>query len=380
MSNGASGQEQLIPESGSPATQAAFKGKGGGLPCVVTTANAGEKLDIRVALPTDAVSELFGWTEVINLQSPPTRYDDRDRYPAIISTGYLPLVDLLDDGTYYHAGAVLEDPLFYRPGLARLSLAKGMDGIFCGTAHVIANRFFQSGKALDMTIDIRWFNYATIKPVDLDATVVLEDADRPEGWGDKRIVVFGTTGDTTGQQVVVSGGGQTLKTLNPGSACMYQLTNVTQDENQDNVLHWTEVTDEPYFLVGVNLSMEFLQRQAARLAPNKRSLDAELVASTTGMKQTWTIDPDAPAGTAEDDNKRLTVGGLNEGETFLITCEESDGLHDSKLVPFTSGLETYDLVGGNAQVGVSSAGIRVNHVASGGPDYTVETKIWLLCT
>ena len=330
----------------------------------------------RLATSGDDWRDIFGWTG--------QKYDGSSS--SVAKSGFLMLVDLLEDATYYVNSDVFGIPVYYRQSLCHMSLSKGSDGVLVGTMHGV-RYLYDNSTYRSNDIQIR-YNTSPSRTdpttVDLDLTLVHDSTAKfPTKVGDLRLVMCQTEGAwDDDEELTVQGGGETLSTLEQGSAAMWELTSMTQDPNDLTwSTTWVAKTDVPFFKATVHLHPDLWRAQCAkRDEENDRDrIRAFLAATTTGAKTAWTVSSDAPTGTQTSDDGWLSVGGLQDGEVFKISAKESDStVWDSKLVTKTSVASSWSLCDGNCIIHVGTKGIRVNQIASGAVGYTVTTKVWTL--
>ena len=330
----------------------------------------------RLATAGDDWRDIYGWTG-----------RGSSKYPAhIFQRGHLPELAVLDDATYYTDADVFGLPVYYSESLCGMSLAKGTDGILIGTLNSV-RWLYSSSTYRSNDIQIRYNarpSRTDPTTIDLDTTLVHDStAPFPTKVGALRLVICQTEGAwSDDEELTVQGGGETLSTLEQGSAAMWELTSMTQDPNDLTwATTWTPKTDLPFFKATAHLHPDLWRAQCAkRDEENDRDrIRAFLAATTTGAKTAWTVSSDAPTGTQTSDDGWLSVGGLQDGEVFKISAKESDStVWDSKLVTKTSVASSWSLCDGNCIIHVGTKGIRVNQIASGAVGYTVTTKVWTL--
>ena len=357
-----------------------------------TKAGAGIVLDVpetgkvtgRLATAADSWRDIYGWNFTPPVSGP----------PVVVQHGHMH-VDILAANTYYSDTTLFGLPVFFSLSTNSMSLTRGTDGVIVGTVHARRPLYDSSSRiANDIQIKIN-SRAGRTDPTTLDLDLTLQHdpassyAPYPSKVGDLRLVICDSTGAWSDDETLtVQGGGQTLATLDQGSAVMYQLSTLTANVDADNnpdgtyTTAWTAVTNKPFFHATVHLHPDLWRAQCAKLHDGHEHLVACLAAKTTGQKGTWTVMSTAPAGTSSNADGYLSIGGQDTGEIFRITATESGSATatatDAKIVPMTATAQTYQLLGGNCLVSVGPLGIRVNHVATGAADYAVTTDIWEL--
>ena len=361
-----------------------FRGQPGGLG-VALEENTDGTFAARLATAADKWEDIYGWTQGASILSRDPPYADISKKVAVVSMG--PLVGNVDcfaPDTFYSTHRTIGTVVYYSPSLQKITVEKGADGLFIGEVRTLDVRYgTRNNQRSDVTLAYNNYVHATLPDpttVNLDLTIDLDDTDRPSGFGDRRIVIAGDEGLwSTDETLTVQGGGTTLATLDQGSAVMYELETATKNDDDTWNMTWKAVTGESLYLADVTLKTDYWRAQCAKRDARNAGIQAVMVASTTGQKAAWTITSDAPPATQSTLDGWLSVGGLQRGEVFKIAAKESDGTAwDSKLVSNTTLSQTWTLCGGNCSVNVGKKGIRVSHVASGAPDYTVATQVWLL--
>ena len=381
-----------MPITGDPSDadlKAAFAGEVGGIACVIKTVS-GSQVSFRKATASDSPEDIYGWTGWdFRVPVPADEAFTRgSQVPDLYPIGLCPGVDILPNATYYVYDQLRGWPVFYSHSAGKMSFTEGADGVICGIIDEIHRRFPTLGSDDTATSYDATISRGTLQgtqTVNLDDQVDPGASGRTSTSGDKRVVLFNDRpGGQKDATLTINGGGSTLKTLSPGTAAMFEVTSADQDPDDSSIwsLEWREVKDEPYFYAQVELHPDYMRAQALKSFGSMMAIRGKHVASTTGAKQAWTIETDAPTGTTSGASGHLTVGGFSDGEVFRIAAAESDtpNLFDAKLVPY-DGSEvgtTYTLLGGNVNVNVSSKGIWVTHVASGAANYTVTTEVWTL--
>ena len=221
--------------------------------------------------------------------------------------------------------------------------------------------------------------------VDLDLTLVHDSTAKfPTKVGDLRLVMCQTEGAwDDDEELTVQGGGETLSTLEQGSAAMWELTSMTQDPNDLTwSTTWVAKTDVPFFKATVHLHPDLWRAQCAkRDEENDRDrIRAFLAATTTGAKTAWTVSSDAPTGTQTSDE---TAGSVLAAFR-TARCSKFPPRRATR--PFgipNSSPKRPSLPVGRCATGTASSTSAPREFAStrsppAPVGYTVTTKVWTL--
>ena len=363
-----------------------FRGLPGGRGVVLSFSSEGVPT-ARLATASDAWEDIYAWTSAGYIYAGDGPYTDVSTKIATVPNpnrevlGGIPL----KNDTYYDLGS--DHVMYYSTSKHRMSLEKGTDGKQIGIVHYIGPRYAtRTNQTRDSSL--LYNNGSPTDPsdpltVNLDDTLELDDEDRPAGFGDRRIVVCYDRGAwSSDETLTVQGGGATLATLDQRSAIMFELTNAVKNEDETWTTTWSQVTGDYLFTASVSADPGFWRQQMIRATDQRVHPLAHIVATTTGEKSDWTVSTTAPTGTRDAGSGWLVVGGLENNTVFGISSRENDGASTGPWDPIQvvkQGTDTtYTLLDGNCNVIVSSKGIRVNHVASGDANYSVDTRIWMI--
>ena len=360
-----------------------FKGLQGGYG-VVAQITPTELVAAMVTTTTD-YRDVYGWTQG---QQSSSFLNQDEQLPSGIRVGggftTIPHCDLGEADTYYETAQA--HPVFFGVDTGRMSLIKSANAALIGAA-VAAVPWYpylrDKGKyGYHGSVQVNTGNHDSTQDtvVNLDDTIDMDSSYRPDGLvGDKRIIVVGTTGKwSSGQTLTLQGNGGTLSTMSQGSAEMWKLRTATQNDDETWTLSWELVNGQKLFLFNVAPNTEYWRAEMDKLTSGGDPVVAVKIASTTGVKQPWTLTSDAPPDATNHDGGYLAVD-LADGESFRLTAKESDNAAtDSMIVSCPAGTQTFSLLDGNCLVSCSSKGIRVTHNASGVPSYTVTTDVWML--
>ena len=347
---------------------------GGGYACIVSY-KEGSMVTIKQATSSNKFNDIIGFTSISKLRAL-TPYAHKPK--RVVFDGTISGLDILDNNRIYSDNEILGYPIFYRPSIQKLSMTKSTDGILCGFGISCQTPYTETGsQAFESTIQIN--SNSNPGTFNLDDTVNFDDPLMPSDFGLKRLVRMRSDVGYENEQCQIYGGSKLLATFQPGAHAIYELTNAVKNADETWSSTWIVRTDLPLFQATASLHIDFLRTQAAKLHDDELPIKATLIASTSGRKNTWTLTSEAPSTITQDENKYLKIPSLDNHEIFRIACSEDGGVSwESKIVPMTTDLASYILLDGNVIIGVSSTGIRVNHVATGGSNYRVDTQIWLI--
>ena len=365
-----------IPES--------FAGISGGHGIVARVVAGG--LEAALMTASTDYRDIYGWTSGRTWQVY-AAYSDQDLYvpSQVRSSGLIAEVLLGEADTFYLGGHSIRHPVYFDMATGKMSLSKGTKNALIGTASNALPRYHPArDKQFHGSVVVNGKSGTTDDTVlDLDNTVNLDAPNRPSGFGDKRIVVCDTRGEWSDDETLtVQGNGGTLSTMDQGSAVMWKIKDATQDDEGEWSIVWELVTGEQLFDFLVDMNVGYWRAEMDKLMSKGDPIHATEVASTQGVKQTWTVTTDAPTGTQSSDDGWLTVPGIAANTGFFLTGKESDEtVWDPHFTVMTATVKNHELCDGNCIVQVGPKGIRVNQIASSGvPGYTVDVKVAMLGT